>query len=217
MIGSPLVGLDAEPAEQLAGQQPAVGGVGQHVRDDAAEHEALGRVAERVDEPVVPGAAAVDVADHRQPARRRRRRAARRRVAGVVGRSAGKSAPSIAASQTSLVNTIWLEHVGERLLGAVEACTGVAGSRSCAVRPRRELLGAGRAAARVSSRSWCDQQVGESRLIGVLPGVRPTATMGGWKWMPLGAGSQWLRCAPERLGGWPYALANARLKPSTDS
>ena len=44
--------------------------------------------------------------------------------------------------------------------------------------------------------------------------------VGGWKWMPLGAGSQWLAApAPVLvwLGGWPNARANARAKPSTDS
>ena len=30
--------------------------------------------------------------------------------------------------------------------------------------------------------------------------------MGGWKWMPLGAGSQWPAAAGV-LGGWPYARA----------
>ena len=41
--------------------------------------------------------------------------------------------------------------------------------------------------------------------------------MGGWKWMPFGAGSQWLVSSGSPLGGCPNAFANARPKPSTDS
>ena len=41
--------------------------------------------------------------------------------------------------------------------------------------------------------------------------------VGGWKWMPLGAGSQLLRSPASSLGRCPYARAKARLKPSTDS
>src|SRR3712207_8512208 len=52
-------------------QLAAVCGVGQDVRDHAAHHEALRRVAERVDEPVVPGAAPVGVAHEGQPPRGR--------------------------------------------------------------------------------------------------------------------------------------------------
>ena len=40
--------------------------------------------------------------------------------------------------------------------------------------------------------------------------------VGGWKWMPLGAGSQWWPDAGW-LGGCPYAREKARLKPSTES
>ena len=38
--------------------------------------------------------------------------------------------------------------------------------------------------------------------------------IGGWKWIPFFAGSQWLSAGA--LGGWPNARVNARLKPSTD-
>ncbi len=41
---------------------------------------------------------------------------------------------------------------------------------------------------------------------------------GGWKWIPLGADSQWPRSvATVSLGGCPKARANARANPSTDS
>ena len=42
--------------------------------------------------------------------------------------------------------------------------------------------------------------------------------IGGWKWIPLGAGSQWLPArSAVALGGCPNARANARPKPSTES
>ncbi len=41
--------------------------------------------------------------------------------------------------------------------------------------------------------------------------------VGGWKWMPLGAGSQVLASPSDWLGRCPYARAKARLNPSTDS
>ena len=66
--------------------------------------EALRRIAERVDQPVVPGALAVDVADEAQPARRDGV-VPLSSVAGSSAWSAGKSVPSIAASHTSLVKT----------------------------------------------------------------------------------------------------------------
>lgn len=41
--------------------------------------------------------------------------------------------------------------------------------------------------------------------------------VGGWKWMPFGAGSQWPVDASTALGTRPKARVKARLKPSTDS
>jgi hypothetical protein len=59
---------DAGLAEQDAGKAAALGGVGEHVGEHTAEHEALGWVAQRVDQAVAPGATSLDVADEGEPA-----------------------------------------------------------------------------------------------------------------------------------------------------
>src|SRR5690625_335371 len=43
-------------------------GEGEHMGDDPAQHETLGRLTQRVDDAVLPCAAAFDVADRGQPA-----------------------------------------------------------------------------------------------------------------------------------------------------
>ena len=58
-----------EAPDELTGELAAVGRVGEHVGDDAADDEALRWVAQRVDQPVVPGAAALEAADGGEPAR----------------------------------------------------------------------------------------------------------------------------------------------------
>ena len=188
LIGSPWSTSWPAGAQHLAGQLAAVGGVGQHVRDHAAHHEALGRVAERVDQPVVPGAAAVEVAHGREPARRDGLVPREQRGGVVVGVAAGKSVPSIAASQTSLLQT-WcsstaatdssapsqLEHRGARQ----PLCRGR--SRPAGPWPGRAGPGCrrGRAATICSVSGFIGCSV-----------VCTHSDMGGWKWIPLGAGSQ---------------------------
>ena len=153
----------------------------------AAEHEALRRVAQRVDDPVVPGVAPLDVADHREPARRRPPRAGRPARPGRRRRSAGSRSPSIAASQTSLVNTWCCSTLRDRLVRPVEGQHHLPGPdrargsrRRAAAWPRRAGRGCrrgrgGRGGRAV--RSWCAPRCG------------PTATWAG------GSGCRWARAA----------------------
>ncbi len=82
--------LDAGLVEQSAGEAAALGGVGEHVREHAAEHEALWWVAQRVHQAVAPGAATFDVAHEPEPARcDGLETGGQRHRVGVVGQPAG--------------------------------------------------------------------------------------------------------------------------------
>ncbi len=63
--------IDVEPdrPHHVPRELTAVCGEGEDVGDHSPEDEALGRVAQGVDEHVAPGAAAMDVADRLHPAR----------------------------------------------------------------------------------------------------------------------------------------------------
>ena len=68
----------------------------------------------------------------------------------------------------------------------------------------------------MSSRSWATSCSVSGFIVCSLAWTH--SDVGGWKWMPFGAGSQWLpEASAEALGACPKALANARLNPSTDS
>ena len=70
---------------------------------------------------------------------------------------------------------------------------------------------------RVSSRS-CSTSSSVTTPPAGAAGCSTHSEVGGWKWIPLGAGSQWVPgSAGTVLGGWPNARAKARLNPSTDS
>ena len=118
--GVSFVDLPAAGADELADQLPAGDGEGEHVRDDAAHHEALGRVAERVDQPVVPGAAALDVGHGRPPASGDVLVALdqRGRVVGPLGWELG----ALDGRQPDLLGEHDVgQHLRDRLVGAVEA------------------------------------------------------------------------------------------------
>jgi hypothetical protein len=68
----------------------------------------------------------------------------------------------------------------------------------------------------VSSRSWWTSSAVTSPPAG-RASLSTHNEVGGWKWIPFGAGSQWPVACGRSLGRWPNAREKARLNPSTES
>ena len=206
------------PPQHLPHQLAAVRGEGQHVRDHAAEHEALRRLAQRVDDPVLPRAAAVDVADDRRASaaatalvpgdqrRPGRRPLARREVVRPRSRPARPPWSSTRCSQHR-----WIESSG-----AVPAQHGSPrGTTRCGSR-RRTAAWRGRAAPRVSSRSWWTS-CSVSGVHRCLRGVHPQRH-GRVEVDPVGRGQPVAAVACDGLARRvPERPGERAVKPSTDS
>ena len=182
------------------------------MREHAAVGERLRRLAERVDERVVPGAA---VADRAREARERARRALEA-AQQVAAARRGAASPAIAATQTSSVNTS---------RSAISAALGSSPSNQTATKPGRSgrssasagSVAAASSSSRTRSRWWeTMRSVRSRRATGSrAPGISRPA--GGWKWMPFGASSSTAGPSPANaLGGTPCARANARENAASE-
>ena len=183
-----------------------------------AEHEALGRVAERVDD---RSAQAPRRSMSRTIASQRGRDLVvpREQPGDVVAVRSGRSAPVDRGDPDLLGQHEVLQQLRDRLAPAFpETVTWRGGSRSSRSSLVRELLG------RVEQRPGVvDVVVDQLRRCSAVHGAAAVG-LSTHSESAGGSGSRWARsasgrgaAAPVPLGGWPKARAKARLKPSTDS
>ena len=169
------------------------------MREHAAVGERLRRLAERIDERVVPRAAVADPLRDALEAGARAVEARQQRA----GARRGRPVALIAATQTSSVNTS---------RSAIAAALASSPSNQTATKPGRSgrassasgSVAATSSSSRVRSR-WC----ATSRSVRSRPAGRPappgiSSPPGGWKWTPLGASSSIARSeAANAPGGIP--------------
>ena len=209
-IGSPDGRPSAPSSAQHGGERLAPDrAVAEDVREDAAVGERLRRLAERVDERVVPGAA---VADRRARCARSRAPRGRSAASRSPPPSGDAARPAIAATHTSSVNTS---------RSAISAALGSSPSNQTATKPgpQRPLERLGGQRRRHLEQLAHAVEVVRDHPLGEVAAARPaprapgiSRPAGGWKWMPFGASSSTGRPAPRTRSAARRTRARTRAR-----